>query len=85
MRLIGQNSAEAILRSHLARFGCEVELGTALSTFQQDSEHVTAVLVKTIDGKVTTESIEVDWLIGGDGARGVYLVSRMAIRSDDGP
>ncbi|KAF7982425.1 hypothetical protein HWV62_28549 [Athelia sp. TMB] len=71
MLLMGQNSAEEILRSHLAKFGCEVELGTTLSSFQQDSEHVTAVLVKTVDDKETTESIEVDWLVGADGARGV--------------
>lgn len=67
---MGQNAAEEILRSHLAKYGCEVELGTALSTIQQDSEHVTAVLKKSVDGKEVTETVQVDWLIGGDGARG---------------
>ena len=78
---MGQNSAEEILRSHLAKFGCEVELGTALSSFQQDSERVTAVLVKTVDGKETTESVEVDWLVGADGARGTCLVYHIMARS----
>ncbi|KZP23359.1 hypothetical protein FIBSPDRAFT_919161 [Athelia psychrophila] len=56
-KIMGQDTAEEILRSHLAN--------TA------DSEHVTAVLTKSVEGKEHTETIEVDWLIGGDGARGV--------------
>ncbi|KZP26039.1 hypothetical protein FIBSPDRAFT_855330 [Athelia psychrophila] len=69
--MMGQNSAEEILRSHLAKYGCAVELGTALSTFKQDSERITAVLTKSVNGKEHTETIDVDWLIGADGARGV--------------
>lgn len=68
---MGQNSTEEILRSHLAKYDCEVELGTALSTIKQDSEHVTAVLKKFVDGKEITEMVEVDWLIGSDGAHGM--------------
>lgn len=74
---MGQDTTEEILRSHLAKYGCEVELGTALSTFQQDSGHVTAVLTKSVDGKEHVETIEVDWLIGGDGAHGTFLFSRI--------
>lgn len=68
--MMGQNAAEEILRSHLAKYGCEVELGTSLVSFQQDSERVTAVLSKNENGKESTETIEVDWLVGADGARG---------------
>ncbi|KZP06146.1 hypothetical protein FIBSPDRAFT_966700 [Athelia psychrophila] len=68
---MGQNNAEGILRSHLAKYGCEIELGTSLSSFQQNEDHVTATLIKSVDGKEHTEQIEIDWLIGADGARGV--------------
>lgn len=73
---MGQNNAEAILRAHLSKFGCEVELGIALTTFKQDENHVTATLVKSVDGHEQTEQIEVDWLIGADGARGTLPSTR---------
>lgn len=71
---MGQNNAEGILRSHLAKYGCEVELGTSLSSFQQYDDHVTANLIKTAGGKEHTEQIEIDWLIGADGARGMIFL-----------
>lgn len=71
---MGQNNAEAILRSHLAKYGCEVELGTSLSSFQQDEDHVTANLLKTVGDKEHTEKIEIDWVIGADGARGTIAL-----------
>lgn len=72
---MGQDSAERILRSHLARYGCEVELGTSLSAFKQDKDHVTGTLVKSVDGEDHIEEFEVDWLIGADGARGKAIFS----------
>lgn len=71
---MGQNNAEGILRSHLAKYGCEIELGTSLSSFQQNEDHVTATLIKSVDGKEHTEQIEIDWLIGADGARGTIAL-----------
>lgn len=70
---MGQDTAERILRSHLAKYGCEVELGTSLSIFKQDEDRVTATLVKYVDGEENTEEVDVDWLIGADGARGKAL------------
>lgn len=73
---MGQNNAETILRAHLSTYGVEVELGTALSAFHQDADHVTATLIKTVDGNEQPEQIEIDWLIGADGARGVFYSDR---------
>ena len=70
---MGQDTAERILRSHLAKYGCEVELGTSLSAFKQDKDHVTGTLVKSVGGEDHTEEFEVDWLVGADGARGKII------------
>ncbi|OBZ66925.1 Pentachlorophenol 4-monooxygenase [Grifola frondosa] len=69
--LIGQDHSEAILRSHLAKYGCHVELGTELRTLEQFPDHVLAHVVKTDGGVERTETIRCRWLIGADGARGV--------------
>ena len=37
---------EGILRSHLEKYGCSVELGTELQSFEDDGERVFAKLVK---------------------------------------
>ncbi|CCM01287.1 uncharacterized protein FIBRA_03336 [Fibroporia radiculosa] len=39
---LGQFLAEEILRTHLKRYGCEVELSTELMSFEQHDDHVTA-------------------------------------------
>ncbi|KDQ49588.1 hypothetical protein JAAARDRAFT_74621 [Jaapia argillacea MUCL 33604] len=69
---LGQNSAEHILRTHLAaKYGCGVDRGTELRSFTQDDSRVTAQIVKTLDGgEEICEEVVVDWLIGTDGARG---------------
>lgn len=64
-----QETAERILRSHLAKYGCEVELGTSLSTFEQHPNYVKANLVKSFDGRENIETTNFDWIIGADGAR----------------
>jgi len=68
---LGQDRAEAILREHLAQYGCEVELGTELRSFEQDANRVVAHLVKRAGDEEIHESIECHWLAGADGARGV--------------
>jgi 6-methylpretetramide 4-monooxygenase / 4-hydroxy-6-methylpretetramide 12a-monooxygenase len=62
--IVEQVDTEAVLREAVARLGVEVEWGTRLTGFEQDSEHVVAAL-EHADG--TTESFEVPWLVGCDG------------------
>lgn len=66
--LLGQNHAEAILRSHLARHGCHVELNTELRGLEQFPDRVVAHVVKMAGGVETAENIACHWLAGADGA-----------------
>ena len=68
---LGQPSLEGILRSHLEKYGCSVELGTELQSVEDDGERVLAKLVKRKDGEEVFETYEASYLIGADGARGV--------------
>src|ERR1700729_3211077 len=78
---IGQNVSEAILRSHIEKYSCHVELATRLQSFEQKSDHVVARLVKTTDdGQEVPETLSVQFLLGSDGARG--MVDALAIRFD---
>ncbi|KAH0827331.1 hypothetical protein J3R83DRAFT_3958 [Lanmaoa asiatica] len=69
--LLGQPTLEDILRSHLAKYGCAIELGTELQSFEDDGERVFAKLIKRKDGQEISETFEASYLIGADGARGV--------------
>ena len=69
--MIGQNVSEGILRSHLEKYGCSVELGTKLQSFEDDGERVLAKLIKTKDGEEISETFEASYLIGADGGKGV--------------
>jgi 2-polyprenyl-6-methoxyphenol hydroxylase-like FAD-dependent oxidoreductase len=72
-RALGQSTTEAILRSHLSRLGVTVELGTELVDFTQDAHKVTAnILKRDKSGTCENETLEVDWVIGADGARGYF-------------
>lgn len=62
---------EEIFRSHLEKYGCFVELGTELQSFEDDGERILAKLVKKKDGEEISETFEASYLIGVDGARGV--------------
>ena len=62
---------EGILRSHLEKYGCSVELGTEFLSFDDDGERVLAKLVRRKHGKETYETFEASYLIGADGAKGV--------------
>jgi 2-polyprenyl-6-methoxyphenol hydroxylase-like FAD-dependent oxidoreductase len=64
--MVGQDKHEAILRNHLAKHGCSVELGTEFVSMSQDSEKVQSV-IRHADGK--EEIITSSWLIGADGGR----------------
>ncbi|KAG1901776.1 FAD binding domain-containing protein [Suillus fuscotomentosus] len=66
-KLIGQQLLDVILRRHLEKFSCSVEMGTELRSFEQSDEGVTAVLAKN----GILETFHTKWLIGADGARGI--------------
>ncbi|CCM03923.1 uncharacterized protein FIBRA_06075 [Fibroporia radiculosa] len=68
---IGQENTENILRSHLEKYGHDVELETELQSLEQHPDHVTAHLVKKIGTEEITETITCHWLVGTDGGRGI--------------
>ncbi|KAF9804694.1 hypothetical protein IEO21_09271 [Rhodonia placenta] len=70
-RVLGQAKAEQVLREYLATYGCHVERGTELRSFEQDTEHVVAHLVKRDGGEEVAETVVCHWLVGTDGARGI--------------
>ncbi|KAG2124613.1 FAD binding domain-containing protein [Suillus clintonianus] len=67
LRLMGQQLLDAILKGHLEKFSCSVEMGTELCSFEQSDEGVTAVLAKN----GISETFNTKWMIGADGAKGV--------------
>ncbi|OCH86653.1 monooxygenase [Obba rivulosa] len=69
--LLGQDHLEGILRSHLAKYDCHVEIGTELRGFEQYPGHVTAHIGKTHNGAQIIDTVTCHWLIGTDGARGI--------------
>ncbi|KAH7912298.1 hypothetical protein BJ138DRAFT_1178955 [Hygrophoropsis aurantiaca] len=73
-KMIGQQTLEAILRSHLEKQGCFVELGSELRSFEQNDDRVVAHIIKKQGDEEVTETIEASFLIGTDGARGNSLL-----------
>ncbi|KZT05391.1 monooxygenase [Laetiporus sulphureus 93-53] len=69
--MLAQEHTETILRAHLARHGCEVELGTELQGFEQNRDHVLAHVKKNVGVHKDMENIACRWLIGADGAKGI--------------
>ncbi|EED85350.1 hypothetical monooxygenase [Postia placenta Mad-698-R] len=69
--MLGQAKAEQVLREHLATYGCHVERGTELSSFEQDTEHVVAHLIKRDGDEEAAETVVCRWLVGTDGAKGI--------------
>jgi 2-polyprenyl-6-methoxyphenol hydroxylase-like FAD-dependent oxidoreductase len=63
--LIQQSETERLLEEHLATLGVHVERQTELQGFEQSADGV-ACRLQSPDGR--QESVEVDWLIGCDGA-----------------
>ncbi|KAG0704756.1 FAD binding domain-containing protein [Suillus ampliporus] len=66
-KMIGQQLLDVILRRHLEKFSCSVEMGTELRSFEQSEEGVAAVLAKN----GVLETFDTKWMIGADGAKGV--------------
>ncbi|KAG2111013.1 FAD binding domain-containing protein [Suillus discolor] len=66
-RSMGQQLLDVILRRHLEKFSCSVEMGTELRSFEQSDEGVTAVLAKN----GISETFDTKWIIGADGAKGI--------------
>ncbi|KAG1821891.1 FAD binding domain-containing protein [Suillus subaureus] len=66
-KLMGQQVLDVILRRHLEKFSCSVEMGTELRSFEQSDEGVTTVLTKN----GITETFDTKWIIGADGAKGI--------------
>ncbi|KAG1829222.1 FAD binding domain-containing protein [Suillus subalutaceus] len=66
-KLMGQQLLDVILRRHLEKFSCSVEMGTELRSIEQSDDGVTAVLAKN----GILETFDTKWVIGADGAKGV--------------
>ncbi|KAG0702987.1 FAD binding domain-containing protein [Suillus ampliporus] len=66
-KMIGQQLLDVILRRHLEKFSCSVEMGTELRSFEQSEEGITTVLAKN----GILETFDTKWMIGADGAKGV--------------
>ncbi|KAG1875885.1 FAD binding domain-containing protein [Suillus tomentosus] len=58
---------DVILRRHLEKFSCFVEMGTELCSFEQSDEGVTTILVKN----GVSETFGTKWIIGADGAKSI--------------
>ncbi|KAG1886905.1 uncharacterized protein F5891DRAFT_967697, partial [Suillus fuscotomentosus] len=71
-KLIGQQLLDVILRRHLEKFLCSVEMGTELCSFvkEQSGEGVTTVLAKN----GILETFDTKWMVGADGAKGVVRI-----------
>ena len=73
--MLGQDKLEKFFHSALANYGCSVELGTELQSFEQTSSSIKVKLIKQgfsqdPDGGELEESI-FHWMVGTNGARGV--------------
>ncbi|KAG2362741.1 FAD binding domain-containing protein [Suillus spraguei] len=64
---MGQQFLDVILRRHLEKFSCSVEMGTELHSFEQSNQGVTAILTKN----GMSETFDTKWIVGADGAKGV--------------
>lgn len=64
-----------MLRSHLERYGIHVELATELKSFEQHSDHIIATVLKTNGNEAIEETVQANYLVGADGARGEKIHS----------
>lgn len=71
--VLGQGKVEGILRKHLEQYGCHVEFGTELRSFEQHADNVVAHVVKLSDEEERPETVTCHWLVGTDGARGTLF------------
>ncbi|EIW74448.1 hypothetical protein CONPUDRAFT_93942 [Coniophora puteana RWD-64-598 SS2] len=70
-KAMGQSGIEGFLRGTLAKYSCQVEFGAELRSFEQNEGGVTAHIAKKNGDRETLETINVQYLIGADGAKGV--------------
>ncbi|KAJ7300637.1 monooxygenase [Mycena albidolilacea] len=69
---VNQTKHEGVLREHLAKLGCTVELAAELRGFEQSRESVMAKIMHTAeDGRQNEETATFEWLVGTDGAHSV--------------
>lgn len=73
--MLAQERHEAILRSHLEKHDCFVELGTELKSLEPQPDHVVAHLVLHREGAEVTEDVEFSYLISAEGAHSVVRKS----------
>ncbi|KAG1882172.1 FAD binding domain-containing protein [Suillus subluteus] len=66
-KMMGQQLLDVILRRHLEKFSCSVEMSTELRSFEQSDEGITTVLAKN----GIPETFDTKWIIGADGAKSV--------------
>ncbi|KAF4566117.1 hypothetical protein EYR40_002068 [Pleurotus pulmonarius] len=66
--MLGQEKQVEILTAHLLKLGGVVERGIELLSFEQSSDHVSAVLKRCGDEEVAEERATFDYLVGTDGA-----------------
>lgn len=73
--MLGQDHLEKIFHAALMEYGCSVELGTELVSFEQADGSVRVKLIKKgfSDDEETwiAEESVYEWMVGADGARGV--------------
>jgi 2-polyprenyl-6-methoxyphenol hydroxylase-like FAD-dependent oxidoreductase len=80
MAVLGQDRHEAMLREQLAKYGCFVETGTELKSFEQKDglDFVDVQLVRHIDDGEISENIKCNYLVGADGAHS-YIRKHMPV------
>ncbi|KAL1726739.1 FAD binding domain-containing protein [Schizophyllum commune] len=66
---LGQSRHEELIRSHLERYGVQVEFGTELLDFTQDEDKVHVRLSKNDGSNNSIEEFDVPFFVGADGGR----------------
>ncbi|KAJ3514986.1 hypothetical protein NLJ89_g2043 [Agrocybe chaxingu] len=73
--MLGQDSLEKIFHAALAEYGCSVELGTEMASFEQEEDCVRVNLIKRGFSQDMSSGVHeqavYEWMVGADGARGV--------------
>lgn len=72
--VLGQWKHQAVLRKHVEALGGTVELSSALISFKQEAEYVTADIAKTTNGKTVIEQSKFKYLIGADGGHSMSIL-----------
>ncbi len=77
--MIRQNVHEAVIRDHLQKFGCAVELGTELVGFEQSEDGVIAQVRRLVEGgDMHEETIHASYVVGADGAKGMFIAPTLS-------